>query len=1013
VGRHILRVSAFLALLTPFGSIVAQQPTREVTGRVTQAGTGAPIPDISVGVIGQLVGTRTNDQGEYTLRVPAAGDVSLATRAIGYKRAIRRVAPTESRADFALERDVLQLEAVTVTGQATTMESRHATSAVSTVNSEQLVRVPAPSIEGALQGKVLGAQIAYNNGAPGGGGQIQIRGPSSLLGRLDPLIVIDGVIVSNDVRANWMRRVTQSLNAGEENATNRLADINPSEIETVEILKGATASAIYGSQATNGVVVITTKRGRSGAPRFNFTQRVGTYSLLLNKGSRHFQNLDQVLLAPTVGGNPPGEAAAQGACTATSCPYYDYIGELYGRRDPSYETTVSFGGGLENTKYFVSATQREEAGIAMNTGDRRQSLRANVDQVLGRRFSINAGASMMRSYSQRAISNNDNTTASPLYAFAYTPAILNLRQKDANGAYPINPFAGGSPLSGSNPFQTFDLMKNDEDVTRIIGSGNVSYALWSNATNDVRVTVNGGVDRSSNQGYIYAPPDLQFQLPGTAAGTYPGAAVQGNGDILLGNSSFNAVWTWNPTNRWFGATTSAGLQYGSKALNDYTIILRGLVPTVTTPTGAVNTETIATREKIINQAYYVSEDFLTLNERVLLSAAVRGERSSVNGDPHQVYVFPRFGASYRFVNPIRFVDELKLRGTTGEAGNQPKYGERFVTLTNQGQIGGQTALTTAATTGNPRIRPERQREMEVGFDGAFLDERARLEVTWFNRDIRDLLVRPLLAPSSGVTQLVINGGKMRTRGTEIGLTFIPVRGRDLLWTSRATYQANKSKIVSFPPGVLPFRLGAEGGFGTAYGRLFFTPGKSTTAIYGNALRADGTVARDTVLGDATPKFIMGFTNDVSWKSWSLSTVLDWRKGGTVSNMTLNLHDEGGNTWDYDDPSPQAGVPLGQWRYDTWDGGTNTSIYLVDGSFVKVREVTLSYDLPQSLIARIPTARVHTARLSLSGRNLLMFTDYNGYDPEVNNGGNLAPGRFVDLAPFPPNRSFFFTLDLGF
>jgi hypothetical protein len=284
------------------------------------------------------------------------------------------------------------------------------------------------------------------------------------------------------------------------------------------------------------------------------------------------------------------------------------------------------------------------------------------------------------------------------------------------------------------------------------------------------------------------------------------------------------------------------------------------------------------------------------------------------------------------------------------------------------------------------------------------------------RDISDLLVRPLLAPSTGVNQMVINGGSMRTRGTEVGLTLVPIESRTngFTWTSRTTYQQNSSKILSFAPGVLPFTIGAAGGFGTAYGRLKFSPGNSVSAIYGNRQNADGTVSRDIVLADANPKYTMAFSNDLTWSNFRLGTVADFRKGGTVSNLTLNLYDEGNTTWDYDKPSPDKtiGATLGAYRYNKWGGGANTSMYLFDGSFVKIREVTLSYDVPQQRLARLQQFGVRSSSLSISGRNLFIISGYDGFDPEVNNGGNVV-ARFVDLAPYPPSRSFFFTVNLGF
>ena len=998
-----------LLLVGLFGvSAFAQAQTREVTGRVTIGTTGQPLQGAFVALVGQPAGARTNERGEFRLRVPD-GDVTVVARAIGYKRSAQRIPSTSTSADFPLEKDVLELEGVIVTGQATSVERRNAATAVAVVSSDALSRVPAVSLESALQGKVIGASINMNNGAPGGGGQIQIRGASSLIGRIEPLIIVDGVAISNATRANQMRVVTGSLNAGEENSTNRLADINPNDIENVEILKSAAASAIYGSQATNGVVVITTKRGREGAPRFNFTQRLGTSALIRKQGSRQYQNLAQALGA--IGANAEGIAAATAACTATSCPYFDYQGELYGRKSPSYESVMSLSGGVGGTRYYASGSDKQEAGIAQNTGARRQSLRANVDQNVGERITISLGSNLLRSFSQRGISNNDNALSSPIYGFAYTPAIIDLRQKDALGSYVLNPFAGGGTIGGSNPFQTFDLMQNNEDVYRLIFSGRANWAAYRGDRSSLNFSVQGGADRYSNENYIRAPQELQFQRAGTVqGGTFPGTIIQGNGTERLTNISGSAVWTFTPS--WVSSTTSTGVQLQDRASNDYNIIGRGLGPQQSVAAGAQNISITDRQEKSRTQAAYGQEELLLLGERLYLSGAIRGERASLNGDPKKTYYYPRGSASYRFASPVRFVDELKLRTSLGVSGNQPGYGDRFLALTSYGLIGGLNAYGLPATIGNPNIKPERLSEFEVGLDGAFLGERMRLEATYYNRKLTDLLVRPQLAQSSGINATVVNGGEMKTKGYELGLTLVPIQRNNLTWTSRTTWYQSRADITSFPPGVRPFTTGtAAGGFGNAYGRLRFAPGHTVTTIWGNK-KVGGVTTGNQPLADANPKYVMSFGNDLSYGNLNFNVLVDYRRGGTVSNMTLNLFDEGAQTWDYDKPSPDptVGATLGEYRYNSWGGGANTAAYLVDGSFTKVREVNLSYVLPPQMVARIRGAQ--SAKVSLSGRNLFIISAYNGFDPEVNNGGNFV-ARFVDLAPFPPSRSFWLSLDLGF
>lgn len=994
-----------LALLV-LVSANAHAQAREVTGRVTTT-AGQPLPGVLVVVSGQTSGVRTNDNGEFRLRVPA-GDVTVVARAIGYKRGTATIPSASSAADFSLERDVLELEGVVVTGQATSTERRNAATAVAVVSAATLSRVPAVSLESALQGKVIGASINMNNGAPGGGGQIQIRGQSSLIGRIEPLIIIDGVAISNATRSNRMAVVTGSLNSGEENGTNRLADINPNDIESVEILKSAAASAIYGSQATNGVVVITTKRGKEGSPRVNFTQRVGTSALIRKQGSRHFANLADALVA--VAGNNEGIAAATAACTATSCPYYDYQQELYGHKDPSFESVMSLSGGVGGTRYYASGSDKQESGIALNTGARRQSLRANIDQAVGQRITISLGSNLLRSFSQRGVSNNDNAFSSPIYGFGYTPAIVDLQQKDALGEYVLNPFAGGGTLKGSNPFQTFDLMQSNEDVYRLIFSGRANWAAYSGEKNSLTFSLQGGADRYSNENYIRAPQNLQFQRAGTTqGGTFPGTIIQGNGTERLTNVSGSAVWAFTPG--WVSATTSAGVQLQDRAFNDYNMVGRGLGPQQFVAAGAQNITVTDRQEKSRTQAAYAQEELLLFGERLNLSGAIRGERASLNGDPTKVYYYPRAAASYRFASPVRFVDQLKFRTSLGVSGNQPGYGDRFLALTSYGLIGGLPAYGLPATIGNPLIKPERLNEFEVGLDGAFFGDRMSLEATYYNRKLTDLLVRPQLAPSTGITGTTVNGGEMTTKGYEFGLTLVPVQSNDLTWTSRTTWFQSRADITSFPPGVQPFTTSSIGGFGNAYGRLRFTPGHTVTTIWGNKVINGATVGNQP-LADANPKYVMSFGNDLSYKSLNFNFLVDYRRGGTISNMTLSLFDEGLNTWDYDKPSPDpaVGATLGAYRYNLWNGGGNTEPYLVDGSFTKVREVNLSYQLPARMVSRIRGAQ--SGKISLSGRNLFIISGYNGFDPEVNNGGNFVV-RFIDLAPFPPSRSFWLSLDLGF
>jgi len=354
----------------------ADAQTRDVTGKVTMAGTGAPLADITVGILGQQVGVRTNERGEYRIRVPQ-GEVSLLARGLGYKRVTVRLASSENTANFSLEKDVLQLEGVTVTGAATTTDRRVAATAVASVNTAELNRVPARSLEGNLAGKVAGARMFEKSGAPVGGAQVQMRGAAAVLGSGGPLYVVDGVIISNASISSGSSSVTRasgSTGSSQDQVVNRLADLNPNDIENIEVLKSAAASAIYGSRATNGVVVITTKRGKQGRATWNVTQRVGTQQVQRLLGHRAFESYAEV--KPYVGG-AYGDSIARAACGSGPCPAFDWQQDLYGRTSPSWETLLSSAGGMNNTRYFVSLNDRQESGIALNTGARRTGGRIN------------------------------------------------------------------------------------------------------------------------------------------------------------------------------------------------------------------------------------------------------------------------------------------------------------------------------------------------------------------------------------------------------------------------------------------------------------------------------------------------------------------------------------------------------------------------------------------------------------------------------------------------------------
>ncbi len=976
--------------------------TRTLTGRVVDAATRAGVPGAVLSVTGTTLVAQANQDGQYRITLPIT-EVVLSARGLGYRRENIRVLSSAQTLDIALTREAAKLSEVVITGAATSQERRNIATAVSSVSSEEVSRVPAGSLDNALQGKIVGANINMNSGAPGGGGQIQIRGVTSVLGNGEPLFVVDGVIISNATMSNGVNSISRASGSGfstsQDNSTNRLSDINPADIENVQVLKSAAASAIYGSKATNGVVLITTKRGRTGATSFSLTQRVGQYQADRLLGSRRFTKITATDLM--------GAALANQYCPNTECPYYDYQSRLFGQKDLSYETSMSLSGGGENTKVFISGLNKNDRGTELGTGATRQSLRLNADHTFGSKFSSNVSAAISRSVSNRGLSNNDNTFVSPIYAFGYTPAIIDLEAQVA-GRYVDNALVRSLTGIGTNPFQTLSLFRNTEDVWRQIGSANVRYNAYASDRHTLAFALAGGADRFEAGAETYSPNNLQFE----ADDGFLGTASQGEALSTQYNATLSGVHTYTPARSGIfsflsSATTSVGSQYEDRSVNNFSVIARGLVPTI----DLINQGTPALahfRTAVRDKAFFVNEEVLLFDEKLSVSGRVRAEKSSVNGDREKYFYWPAASAAYRFVQPFAYADEIKLRGSVGRSGNQANYGNRDKTIAGLGLIDGRTSLGVPGTVGNPGIEPEKMREFEYGVDAQLFDARAGLEVNVYDRSITDLLLTAPLPLSSGFNTTILNGGNLSTKGVEVALNLTPLRG-PLQWNARVQYSTFTSKVVSLPANVADFAV-PNSGFGAGYGRGRIARGQISTGIWGNQKRADGTTV-DSLIADANPDFTMNFSSDFSYRGFTLTGLLDWRKGGAVSNMTNNLFDEGGNSWDYDQPSPTAGVPLGEYRYASWNGGLNAGEYIDDGSFVKLREVTLGYQIPALAAKKYTGGR--DVRLSISGRNLITWSDYWGFDPEVNNFGNQSVVRFVDLAPFPPTRSFFVGFDIAY
>ena len=989
------RISTLLLALLTAGSahtLAAQQ--RQVTGTVTGA-DNAPIPAATVAATARpRAGVLTDAQGRFSIQL-APSENTLTVSRIGFTTRTVTVGAGETSVNVRLNQDVLNLEAVVVTGQATTVKRQNVANAVSVVTSNELQRAPAQTIEKALQGKIAGANISQNSGAPGGGVQITLRGVSSIGGSADPLFIVDGVILSNvsiPSGANAVSQASRGVNSSsQDQLVNRIADINPNDIESIEILKGASASAIYGSKAANGVVIIRTKRGQAGGLRVNLTQRVGVFEQARRLGSRVWTReaaVEQYALTPA-------QADLYFNTDGSPRQVYDNESAVFGRQAPGRETILNLSGGNERTRFYASGTLLNHEGIAANTGYSKEALQLNLDQTIGSRVQVQVGASVLHSVAARGLTGNDNAGVSYYAALSFTPSFFDLRRQ-SDGTYPDNTIF---PSVSSNPVQTAELGTNDENVWRAITSANVSWNVLENDRHSLRFLANGGVDYFEQRNELFFPQELFFEDDDEL----PGTAILGQGQNTNLNLGINLVHTFNVSDR-FTARTSVGTQYEDRDLQLNQLVGRNTTNRI--PARAAKTEPDGSRSRSRDFGVYIQEELLLLDERLTLTGSVRADRSSNNADSDKYYYYPKASASYRMDNLTGWMDELKVRLAYGSSGNLPFYGQRFTSALGGTNLEGVLGLRVQGGVGDPDLHPERTTEIEGGFDAVLFGGNARFEATGYRKVVDDFIISPPLAPSTGFGAFAVNAGSYEVKGVELMLEATPLRRDDLTWLTRTTFATDRAEVTDLG-GFAQYNPGFH--FGFDYGGYRIAEGESPTALWGNDTDAEGNRV-ERVFGDANPKFRMGFSNDVTFRNLTLATLLDWAHGGLASNLTKAYYDDAHNgaDWTGCNTSDTCG---GTERLDRQADATQ---YLEDAGYVKLREVSVSWAVPQRLLGRVGVgSRVRSARLSLAGRNLKTWTNYTGLDPEVSNFGNRAVGRNIDVTPFPPSRSFWLSLDIGF
>lgn len=1000
-----------------------------ISGKVSNQKDNSGIEGISIVIKGTRNGATSDNVGGFSLKLNNNNAVTLVASGVGFKTQELNVDPSKMATglNIVLTEQYSKLDEVVVTGTSAGTTKRQLGSYISSVNAEDLTKGATGNVLAALQGKTAGAQIIQNSGDPAGGMSVRLRGISSVLSSSEPLYIVDGVIINN--ATNRVTNTSSNYDGGNfvgSIGQNRMVDINPADIERIEVLNGAAAAATYGSRANAGVIQIFTKRGKSGAAKVSFST---TY---MNSNLR--KKLD-VNNSPVKFGGPtdgPGaltqDILTPAATNTTSVTRYDYQDYIF-RNASGTDNTVSVSGGNDKTKYYFGGSYFYNQGIIQNTDFQRFSFRSNIDQVINKWLSMNLGLNYTNSSANEK--PDGQSFFSPTNSVTIIGNFHDIWTRDANG----NIKAVGE-RGRVNPVSVIEDIKQRQTTNRLIGSFGMKMKAAKGLTFDYLM----GIDNYAQNGTTYIPPFAYNASPGFFGGgptldpTQNGYSSVGTNNFFQINHDLTGNYTVDITKD-FNSTTQVGFSQQYEKSNYALIQGRGFAPFIETVNGASTPlPGVDDRSEISISGVYIQQNF-KLKNQFFLTGAVRRDASSVFGANQRNQIYSKASASYvisstEFWNELAIAkafDLVKIRLAYGESGNLTGIGaySRFNTYSSNSFLG-RSALNSSSTLANENVKPERQSEIEYGLDLGMLNNRIGLTVNVYNKKVTDLLINRQLAPTNGFASLLDNFGALENRGYEVMLTLVPVQNKDLKWEMTTIYNRNRNKATKIGQALTLFSTNS----GTPIG---IVEGQPIGIFYGTyfARNADGTfivnaanipqTARGTqtsvlnptenlnnagsvlrrVIGDPNPDYTASLVNEVSYKKWNFRAQLDAVQGVDVFNADFRTRQGVGNGKEAE--KEQRGIlPRGyingiyaieEWRVD-------------DGSFVKLRELSVSYNVGKLKF-------INNLSINFSGRNLISWDNYKGYDPEVNSGGQSTLLRGIDFGATPIPRTFSFGIKADF
>jgi len=988
--HNLIKRSVFLIFMTMPFVLLAQSV---VKGTIEDASYGGPVAGANVIIKGTTVGAISDFDGNYEITVDSF-PATLIFSSLGY--GTKEVQVTSAGTiNVSLAEAATGLDEIVVSGLATSIKRTNLANAVATVSATELAgTTPPKTLDGALAGKFTGAIVSANSGAPGGGMSIKFRGVTSINGNSQPLYIIDGVYLDNSsISSGGLNAVSQASGGGnassQDNATNRIADINPDDIQTIEILKGASAAAIYGSRGAAGVVIITTKKGKSGKTKVNFSQGFGFNEAIRLQGQRDWT----AALAESQYGEGALYTAAEAAGTLR-----DYEKEIFGEKGLISNTSISASGGSDKTTFFTGFSRNDEDGIVKNTGYKKSSFRLNVDHRFTENVKLALNTNYITSNADRGFFNNDNTGTTLGVALTATRP-WDFLLPDENGNYPDH------PNNSSNPLQTRDLMKNNERVNRFIVGGSLDINVYRNENSSLKLVSKAGIDTYTLAATVIFPKELQFQRPDQ--GGLNGVSAVSTTTNKNANYSTFLVHDWNLEND-LSFNTQLGATNEQFSRNTVRVVATDLIASETNVDQGANQTVTQDRLEQEDFGFFVQES-INYQDKLIGTIGLRGDKSTNNGDVNKLFYYPKASLAvnlnnFDFWNEDSFLSRLKLRAAYGEAGTFAVFGSLY-TIYASTLIDSNVGIAVPLTRGNPNILPERQKELELGFDLGLIENRLSLEFTMYKKNVDDLLLLANTQPSSGFSTKWENAGELENKGVEIALNASIVQNDDFDWNAGLNWWKNKSEMVRMDVPAYN-----TGGFGTSLGTFRIEEGKSVTQIVGN--NVDGDLVQ---LGNAEPDFQMSLSNNLNYKDFSLSFLWHWKKGGDNVNLTKLLSDFGGTSADYDDftVDPNGQIKNGDYRINNGIFAGNATPFVEDASYLRLREIGLYYSVPSSTLNQWFGEAISNVKIGFSGNNLINIFDYNSYDPEVSNFGGNGLSTGVEVTPFPSSKRYMFHLSAQF